>query len=433
MAAVAVWGLSGSLPVIAEDRHNGGEAFVRVSGLIEHLIFDYPGRHESEIRLVPDGSPPGVMLPEGEGGLMLDFSAKRLASEAFTQPVSGQRATVDCVMEDKLCRVVNFEAEKLADDPVVGRSSALWFVVDVRGSQNRYDEKYVAKKMELNSMWYRKSSYGQMDFPVDSNDDGKPDVLRVYLNDVTGPGGCNYRQVATSAKKIAEQRGYDVKRYEHLVFVLPKLGCRWGGLANTGCYGRIQCRAWIASPDWDMVYPHEIGHNIGMHHASAGSQEYGDGSCPMGNRLKIGFFNGPHTVQMGWLDEKRGHSKTITRAGRYQINALSSGRRDGEAQVVRFNLGSTKYFMTYRPGTSFDRVDGEFKKGVNIYSHPGGLSKTRYYLTLAVGRSAGNSQIQLRTISKDRNKAIVDVSFRRAFADEGSSDGSDPLTLLEED
>ena len=50
------------------------------------------------------------------------------------------------------------------------------------------------------------------------------------------------------------------------------------------------------------IYGHEVGHNLGMMHASTPSGEYGDNTDIMGlgqNRLRQ--VNAPHKEQMGWL------------------------------------------------------------------------------------------------------------------------------------
>jgi hypothetical protein len=77
-------------------------------------------------------------------------------------------------------------------------------------------------------------------------------------------------------------------------------------------------RAWVFDSTRGPVYAHELGHTLGVDHASTPSGDYGDGSDVMGH----GFFqfNGPHRAQLGWLPADS--VLAVTRSGTYRIGVL---------------------------------------------------------------------------------------------------------------
>lgn len=69
-------------------------------------------------------------------------------------------------------------------------------------------------------------------------------------------------------------QGIKLENYQHRVYVLPHAissTCGWEGLGNVGC--GVACRAWIVSCERVEVYAHELGHNLGLRHASSDIDE----------------------------------------------------------------------------------------------------------------------------------------------------------------
>jgi hypothetical protein len=91
-------------------------------------------------------------------------------------------------------------------------------------------------------------------------------VVGPFKINYNGNGACDYSTWATAADAAAQAAGVDLSLYAHKVYVFPKAnGCGWAGL---GTIGGNPSRAWIATCDLADVYAHELGHNLGMHHAS---------------------------------------------------------------------------------------------------------------------------------------------------------------------
>jgi hypothetical protein len=86
-------------------------------------------------------------------------------------------------------------------------------------------------------------------------------------------------------------------RYYFKLFVLPReVNCNWEGMATVGCYNG-NCYAFVRSKE-PLVIAHELGHNLGLHHASTDlnndgiiDNEYGDFSSVMSNSLNWKRFN----------------------------------------------------------------------------------------------------------------------------------------------
>ncbi len=78
--------------------------------------------------------------------------------------------------------------------------------------------------------------------------------------------------------------GIDHRSYAHWILVLPDVAaCGWAGLASVGC--ARNCFLWLRGPygtNTLSVPMHELGHNLGLNHATTPGAEYGDVSSVMG-------------------------------------------------------------------------------------------------------------------------------------------------------
>ena len=124
--------------------------------------------------------------------------------------------------------------------------------------------------------------------------------------------GCDYRAVASSARAAADAQGWNTAAYTHRIYLHPTTpDCKYGGLGSTP--GRdVWSNGYL---NWSLV-SHELGHNMGAHHAStldctdpagdpvplSGScvtTEYGDPFDVMG--VSGGLMGAWHRSQVGQL------------------------------------------------------------------------------------------------------------------------------------
>lgn len=257
---------------------------------------------------------------------------------------------------------------------------------------------------------YWATSYGQLGWVADVDGVPGPDVFRVSIQaSVAESCASSYGTWANKADSAATAAGVNLGLYQHRVYVVPNAtDCGWAGLANVGCGSA--CRAWIKGSSCNTldIYTHEVGHNLGMGHASTdtdnngtidsscsywgtsyGGGEYCDRSCFMG----IGgdgkrHNNGAHKQQMGWLPLAQ---VVDAAAGVYSLAPLGDDPASAAGpQLLRIARGTGEpYLVTYRTaGAAYeDNLRAEYQQKTSIHTHRGGSSNTLLVGALADGQT----------------------------------------------
>lgn len=163
-------------------------------------------------------------------------------------------------------------------------------------------------------------------------------------------------------------QGYNPANYAHKVYFVPCCPCGWSGLAAFG-------GNWVQLAYRDGgTYTHELGHNLGMAHASTQWNntnqwvEYGDLSDFMASTYDWRHNNGPHKVQMGWVTPQ-----TVTQPGVYQISRIEDDPATVPyPQVLKFNSSSAPngwpYYLSYKQAVGFDaNLPAKYKTGLSIH------------------------------------------------------------------
>lgn len=257
-----------------------------------------------------------------------------------------------------------------------------------------YSPTYVAGKMFTDAQsvrtLYLNSSYQQVTFRTDSNNDGQADVVGPY-NLAYSKVGCNWSQWGSAADSAATGAGVNLGQYQHKVYVISSAtqsDCGWAGLAYVG-----GSQAYVSEPQSMMVYAHELGHNLNMAHAGTDPEndnvmnvEYGDSSDPMGSSRAVHNFNGPHTYQMGWFNAFANAVQSVATSGSYQVAPIG-GTPDGSLpqtlQIAKPSTGDY-YYLSYRQATGFDAtLSSTYTQGVNVHHYQGsGYAFTNYIQSL---------------------------------------------------
>jgi len=166
-------------------------------------------------------------------------------------------------------------------------------------------------------------------------------------------GTCDLDGWSDAADEAARAEGIEPDSYDRKVYVLPPGGCSGAG------YGTVlgnPTRAWILKCDFRDTYAHELGHNLGMAHASTPGCEYCDITDFMGTgNNKLRHNNAPHKDQLGWL--LGGQIETITESGTYDIAPLEPLPADTLApQALKLLKADTGeyYYLSYRRAIGFD-------------------------------------------------------------------------------
>jgi len=191
---------------------------------------------------------------------------------------------------------------------------------------------------------------------------------------------CDYSAWSQAADDAARASGFNPDAYDRKVYVLPQNACPAAGI---GTVGGNPSRSWIFYCNIADIYGHELGHNLGMHHASTPSSEYGDNSDIMGigqNRLRQ--INAPHKEQMGWLPGMK--IEMINQSGYYDIAPLELDPAAALApQTLKIAKPDTNeyYYLSYRRGIGFDAnlSSSLYLDRLSVHRYPGdgSSSKTR--------------------------------------------------------
>ncbi len=251
--------------------------------------------------------------------------------------------------------------------------------------------------------YYRACSWGRASFPAVENlvldlTDAAADLgcygtwqLMAWRSDRCGTAevfGWRARAMALVAKRWPR---LNLTRYSHQVLVLPENNCVWTGMASVGC--GTSCVVWLrgkaAWPAQGVAF-HELGHNLGLQHASAGGKEYGDGGCAMGCCNPV-CFNAAHSWQAAWARPVAVLNASTLPAPKppftfgvwrtYMLPATAL-KRDNHVQVRPTWLGTTfpgavpGYFLSYRQAVG---------KDTNLKGAPVALSGLRATTPLAAG------------------------------------------------
>ncbi|WP_374073605.1 reprolysin-like metallopeptidase [Bdellovibrio bacteriovorus] len=252
--------------------------------------------------------------------------------------------------------------------------------------------------------FYQENSYGKVGF--------KGVVTEPVTIEAPSIGNCDLSSISSRGDAAAGQAGYDLSSFQRRVYVLPpnSLNCSWTGAAYIG--GN---RSFINSDGCNnsMVYAHELGHNLGMDHASSVSGEYGDHSDVMANPSTPFHYNSFHKIAMGWIPSSRISvmSGLPGSVGDYKVAHIEQDISD--IQTVKIPIAGTvdSFFISYRRGLGFDSVlSAQFLDSVSI--HKAGLGTKSILLgTVKVGGTWFDSSgaLKVQMLSRDSTYASIRV------------------------
>ncbi|MCM2310081.1 MAG: hypothetical protein NDI84_01650 [Steroidobacteraceae bacterium] len=270
---------------------------------------------------------------------------------------------------------------------------------------------------------YQDASFGALGFGGASYPGSTLDVARVTINETATIGSvCNYSAWGAAADRAVT--GVTLANYQHRVYVVPSnVGCSWAGLAYVGCGS--SCQAWVKAysgqacgyPD---AYAHEIGHNLGMWHASTDTNndgaldcEYCDTSSFMGYATgSLRTLNGPHKVQMGWASGAR--LVDGSQGGTFTVASLALAPA-GSPQVVRVRPTSgDPYYIAFRTGVGYDSTMPSattYLNKLNVHRYSGS-GNSRFIASLGDGQTFNDasSGITIQQLSRTADSATFTVS-----------------------
>ncbi len=255
----------------------------------------------------------------------------------------------------------------------------------------------------------------------------------------TGDCASNISNWESEANKLVSENVYNLTSYRHIFYTFPSIPiCSEfgsGSMVGNPTRGRIFTDHLNTTND-RFGYAHEIGHNLGIHHANLwncspqavdiGSKctnlEYGDKSDSMGDPFDFNHFNGPHKLAEGWITSNQ--IQSVSRSGNYILAA--SNQTSSLPQMLKIPLPGDRefYYLEYRKlKDQFDtNLPSDLTKGVSIRLwNDDPLSQTK--LIDPAGRGKMNSlvnnqsfhdeinNISITQKSSDSTQAAVNVQF----------------------
>lgn len=244
--------------------------------------------------------------------------------------------------------------------------------------------------------YYQMNSYNQISFPGSINN-----IYGWYnINQTRGICHQNYKNWSRAAKNIATNLDPNDPAYINparfqdpnlrivYIFNIDEFECQ--GYNGFGTLGGAPSETWITSSHHTSIggyIAHELGHNIGLHHANAlfcgtitytkecAEVEYGDPYDVMGDLSATGrwklHFNGSHKATLGWLGG--GQVQEASTSGIYTIKPLASATPG--VKVIKIKKPDTQeyYYVSYRQPLNYDSmyIPETITRGVSIHISDG--------------------------------------------------------------
>ncbi len=180
--------------------------------------------------------------------------------------------------------------------------------------------------------FFREQSWDQVDL--------SGAVYGWYPLSISG-AGCNEDSYASAAEAAATAAGVPLAAYDSIAYVFPDQNdCAWAGLAELP-----GDQLWLNGDISVRVASHELGHNMGVHHASSlrctsggvavpissscTTSEYGDPFSSMGNATRR--MASWHLQQLGYM--QAANVQTVTTNGTYDLRTTAT--QSGDAQLLK--------------------------------------------------------------------------------------------------
>jgi hypothetical protein len=180
------------------------------------------------------------------------------------------------------------------------------------------------------SAFFREQSYDQVQLVGRDNESG--DVYGWYTI-ADDNSGCDINTWTNQARNAVTAAGGSLAGYDHVIFAFPnQASCDWGGLGELpGDY------SWTNGSLTVRILAHELGHNMGLHHASSYRCVSGGIQVQAGGTCTADEYGDPFDVMGGYgsrhshawhLDKLRylgdSNVRTVSQSGTYTVRSAAT-------------------------------------------------------------------------------------------------------------
>jgi hypothetical protein len=301
-------------------------------------------------------------------------------------------------------------------------------------SPNVVREQRVFTASNSANAFYQEETYGRISLVGKQNPNG--DVFG-WFTLATPVGSCPYLTWRTEAKAAAEAAGISLAGYDHIIYVNdPQSSCTSNGIGEIGgtqvnVFGNLATK----------TYAHELGHNLGLHHASSETCTTGGVRVQIGDSCTISEYGDIFDV-MGIPNTRHNNSvgleelgvlapeniRTVTANGIYSIKAALSPSlgpttlRIPHTKDSNGNVTSWYYLEIREKGGVFENVSDATMTGVSIRIAPVPASSARTILLdmnpatatfndapLSEGETFDDGAVRVQTMSAAAGSATVAI------------------------
>ena len=237
--------------------------------------------------------------------------------------------------------------------------------------------------------FYREQSYDDIRFDGD---------VHGWYTLAADPSTCSFADVDAWAAEARTAAGLSLSSYDHFVYLFPyQSSCGWAGLGELP--GK---ESWLNGYTSVRVVAHELGHNMGLHHASSltctsggqtvtksstcSADEYGDPFDVMG--LSARHSGAWHLNKLGVLGSS--NMQVANASGTYTISSALSRRAGPVLLRVPASSSSSYYYDVEirEDGSIFDSWDATSPvvNGVTLHWNP---SSSRIEQTMLLDATPG--------------------------------------------
>lgn len=295
--------------------------------------------------------------------------------------------------------------------------------------------------------YFLEASFGQYGLDVD--------VFGWYSLDLEA---CDRGFTASQIEALAaSQDGYDHTQYRHAGFLMMRneQPC-WGG-GGWGTYGSPSGTgySWYGSND-AAIYVHEVGHNLGLRHASGvlcrdhsggfatdsgqcNRMEYHDPLDVMGWHSEFRHFNSHFKSQLGWLEPENVHQ--VANSGEYIVEPQEEPSTGIQSLLIPIPGSTEMFHVEARKDVGFDAGLGEtvlvrkVRDGLTFQtylldmspdSHQDGGENQRYS-SLAIGQTYHDqsSGISIGLVGFNGESARIQVDLGGDSCSDGQHNGAE--------